>query len=184
MQGSFASLSMVHAHITHLIGSPKDTWRSTLQRGQYVFPITIITYTPGQLHLPPPPYRSCILFDFGNIWHGTVFRYDRLESAVVFTRATLICSETLKFLSKKLIYFCPPRKIYFFSVFSSMVKRYRASSLPNQRISPERRTFIISRYKELKTLRAVANELKISRNGVRYWVRQEYYWVLIRSTCR
>ena len=40
MQGSFASLSMVHAHITHLIGSPKDTWRSTLQRGQYIFPIT------------------------------------------------------------------------------------------------------------------------------------------------
>ena len=52
-----------------------------------------------------------------------------------------------------------------------MVKRYRASSLPNQRISPERRTLIIARYKELESLRAVANELKISRNGVRYWVR-------------
>ena len=57
---------------------------------------------------PPPPYRSCILFDFGNIWYGTVFRSDRLESAVVFTRATLICSETLKFLSKKSIFFGPP----------------------------------------------------------------------------
>ena len=45
-----------------------------------------------------------------------------------------------------------------------MVKRYRASSLLNQRISPERRTLIIARYKELKSLRAVANELKIFRN--------------------
>ena len=45
-----------------------------------------------------------------------------------------------------------------------MVKRYRASSLPNQRISPERQTLSIARYKELKSLRAVANELKISRN--------------------
>ena len=63
---------------------------------------------PWAASFTPPPYRSCILFDFGNIWYGTVFRSDRLESAVVFTRATLICSETLKFLSNKSIFFCSP----------------------------------------------------------------------------
>ena len=36
----------------------------------------------------PPPYRSCILSDFGNIWCTTVFRPNRSESEVLFTRAT------------------------------------------------------------------------------------------------
>ena len=35
-----------------------------------------------------PPYRSCILSNFGNIWYNTVFRPNRSESEVLFTRAT------------------------------------------------------------------------------------------------
>ena len=42
----------------------------------------------GVQPLLPLPYRSCILSDFGNIWYNTVFRPNRSESEVLFTRAT------------------------------------------------------------------------------------------------
>ena len=51
------------------------------------------------------PYRSCILFDFGNSWHGTVFRPNRFESAVLFmigikkiTKMTRQCLRVYTFL--------------------------------------------------------------------------------------
>ena len=116
----------------------------------------------GSIIYPPLQVLYFVRFRKYLVWDCFSLRSSRIRGR--FHSSDLDLLRDLKnFVQKVNFFLAHPRKIYFFSVFSSMVKRYRAS-LPNQRISPERRTLIIARYKELKSLRAVANELKISRN--------------------